>query len=49
MCINILKDKNSDMFRIFWDPSSESVKRASLKLLVMYTHNTSHVISVKHV
>ena len=35
-CINILKDKNSDMFRILWDPSSECIKRASLKLLVMF-------------
>ena len=28
--------KNSDMFRILWDPSSGSIKRASLKLLVMF-------------
>ena len=37
-CINILKDnkKNSDMFRILWDPSSGSIKCASLKLLVMF-------------
>ena len=35
-CINILKDKNSDMFRNLWDPSSGSIKRASLKLLVMF-------------
>jgi len=35
-CINILKDKNSDMFRILWDPSSGSIKHASLKLLVMF-------------
>jgi len=35
-CINILKDKNSDMFRILWDPSSGSIKSASLKLLVMF-------------
>jgi len=48
--MNILKDKNSDMFRILWDPSSGSIKRASLKLLVMFcAHKTSPVISVKHV
>jgi len=28
--------KNSDMFRILWDPTSGSIKRASLKLLVMF-------------
>jgi len=26
-CINILKDKNSDMFRILWNSSSGSIKR----------------------
>ena len=34
--INILKDKNADMFRILWDPSSGSIKRALLKLLEMF-------------
>jgi len=28
--------KNSDMFRILWDPSSGSINSASLKLLVMF-------------
>jgi len=28
--------KNFDMFRILWDPSSGSIKRASLKLRVMF-------------
>ena len=35
-CINVLKDKNSDMFRILWDPSSGNIKRASLKLLLIF-------------
>jgi len=35
-CINILKDKNSDMFRIRWDPSSGSIEGAALKLLVIF-------------
>ena len=41
------------MFRILWDPSSGSIKRASLKLLVMfcrtkYTHHRSKFHAVKH-
>ena len=36
------------MFRILWDPSSGSIKRASLKLLVMFCVRSRCLAAAKH-
>jgi len=36
------------MFRILWDPSSGSIKRASLKLLVMFCVCSRCLVAAKH-
>jgi len=36
------------MFRILWDPSSGSIKRASLKLLVMFCLRSRCLAAAKH-